>query len=250
MLGGVLYELLSGGEYIDDVEPTPGQHGHESKSKNLASRYDDPRIPVLNTVLRHVLVRDPFARLSAAEFADALAKIRVSNAATKADFELPGTARLQAAVSRLQRTRRIRRDQAASEVFRRACELADTANLREERKRWQLSRIIDPTGGSDLAGANEVVGTDAVWGKVRVLVGVDLQRGEIPFFFSILGLGRTLEGQQFLVEALHPDRAPVLISTSFVGDPGQESALVDRARQEMPRLEKLYAAFLEREENS
>lgn len=64
LLGGVVYEALSGGRSIDEVEGSD-DYAHEREEYSLRQHTDDPRLPLVNTMLRNMFRRDPRLRLDA-----------------------------------------------------------------------------------------------------------------------------------------------------------------------------------------
>jgi serine/threonine-protein kinase len=69
MLGGLIYEALSGGEVLSSVRGPGGGWTHEAPEHTLARFTDDPRIPRVNGLLRDMLDPEPAARIGAAEAA-------------------------------------------------------------------------------------------------------------------------------------------------------------------------------------
>lgn len=76
LLGGLIYEALSGGKHFDDSQPVEGVWTHETKGLNLAETIDDHRIEAINILLRLMLARDARDRIDATTLRNELAKIR------------------------------------------------------------------------------------------------------------------------------------------------------------------------------
>jgi serine/threonine protein kinase len=75
MIGGVIYEALSGGRYIEDTQDILGGFVHEKSEFNLQSMCTDPRVALVTQILRRCFCRDPDARFTAGELASNLAAI-------------------------------------------------------------------------------------------------------------------------------------------------------------------------------
>jgi len=69
MLGGVLYELLSGGRDFGVAVHCGGRYSHETAGFALKEVTDDARVTHINMLLRQVLAFDPAERLSAKQVA-------------------------------------------------------------------------------------------------------------------------------------------------------------------------------------
>lgn len=67
MIGGVIYEALSGGNFIEDTLDVYGLFVHEKDVFDLTNYSDDPRVPLITMMLRSCFVRNPDARFSASE---------------------------------------------------------------------------------------------------------------------------------------------------------------------------------------
>jgi len=67
MLGGLVYELLSGGNYLEMTVNTDGRFVHELDHFNLNKWVDDSRVELLNIALRGMLSEKPEVRFSASQ---------------------------------------------------------------------------------------------------------------------------------------------------------------------------------------
>ena len=241
MLGGVIYECLSGGDYVDDVEPAPGTFAHESPPKNLTRKLSDRRVPLVNALLRNVLIRNPELRLTARQLRDGLQAIR-TYPPEQPPPELPKPPALTVAEARLAETRRVRVEKARWEQRERVIRLALGIGYREEKPRWQVSRIIDASVGDPKCAS---LYPDFVFGAcVRVLIGVDLQSAEIPFIYSCLWLGRSATEEVALAERYQEAKAEELWR-SFPDDPRLVELLTRGALKEVERLSSIYAELLQ-----
>ena len=241
MLGGITYECLSGGDYIDDVEPTPGRFGHETPVKDLAARIEDPRLPLVNRLLRSVLVRNPDLRLTATEFREGLTSVRQFSASGPPP-QLPTAPALARAEAKLQASVRVRRERLKTELSAVGTTLAQEIGFRDEKPRWQISRLIDAWIGEPRC-ADRYPGF-VFGGGVRVIIGADLQKGEIPFICSYFFVARSNTAEIVIAER-YPNYEAQELSTSFTGDPQHSDLIAEEARQELARLEPLYASVVE-----
>lgn len=77
LLGGLIYEALSGGKYIERPEHRPGEFVHEKPDFSLSQFTKDPRAAQVGDLLRCMWADDPNARLSAQQVADICREIRM-----------------------------------------------------------------------------------------------------------------------------------------------------------------------------
>lgn len=75
MIGGVIYESLSGGSSVAETQDLSGSFNHEKSDYNLENYSPDPRISLITTMLRRCFARDPDARYSASEMQRACSAI-------------------------------------------------------------------------------------------------------------------------------------------------------------------------------
>jgi serine/threonine protein kinase len=99
LLGGVIYEALTGGEYIEETE-----HGdrftHEDDEFTVSRFTEDPRAAHVNTLLRYMLCRAADARLDAHQIAERCLDIREWSEARPSPIRVSGNEALRAAVAR------------------------------------------------------------------------------------------------------------------------------------------------------
>ena len=67
LIGGVIYEALTGGQHIEETQQLDGEFTHEKGEYRLGNFCDDPRVPMIERMLRMCFVRDPDFRVSASE---------------------------------------------------------------------------------------------------------------------------------------------------------------------------------------
>jgi serine/threonine protein kinase len=78
MLGGVIYEALSGGRVLPAAEEWAGHPPHDAPERNLGRWTTDFRIPMVHRLLHRMLALDPAERLSAGEVARRCREIRLA----------------------------------------------------------------------------------------------------------------------------------------------------------------------------
>jgi len=76
MLGGLIYEALSGGRRLPPASGWPEPSVHERREHSLLRDTNDPRIGAVSALLGRMLVTDPALRLSAGQVARACYGIR------------------------------------------------------------------------------------------------------------------------------------------------------------------------------
>ncbi len=81
-LGSLMYEALSGGISIPLPERIDGTFTHESPDYTLTQFSDDPRVPLLSTLLRRALASNHLHRITAGEMLQTLRAIRSWTAET------------------------------------------------------------------------------------------------------------------------------------------------------------------------
>jgi serine/threonine protein kinase len=124
LLGGVIYESLTGGEIIEETEQD-SRFVHESPELTVARFSGDPRVPCVNALLRYMLARDPGARLSAKKIAELCSQVRHWRPPEPSPLlAIPSIDQVQAAAARLRSrsepVRRIARQKQLVEVCSRA----------------------------------------------------------------------------------------------------------------------------------
>ena len=76
MLGGLIYEALSGGRRLPPASGWPGPCVHERPEYSLRRDTTDPRVAAVSALLRRMLVVNPKRRLTARQVARACRGIR------------------------------------------------------------------------------------------------------------------------------------------------------------------------------
>lgn len=262
MVGGLIYELLSGGEYIDDVEPEVGVFGHESAAKDLCRSFpDDMRLPHLNRVLQHVLVRDVSRRTTAAKLREALRRVRDYTSSMPSPVLFPASDTLEAALSeRIARDPTIALNEERVKLQRYLEGVRDqieaTLGTPRESKVTRVLRI-HPVGELDEVLHREVNEApddvaefdtkETAWAAIQIGLGTPL--GHHISVLSYLLVGRRSDGDEMV---LLVQRKPGLInrysirvlSTSYEGDPKHAEIMCSEALKEFPRLQPILTEML------
>jgi len=209
LVGGLLYELLSGGEYLDEVEPPGGSLGHRTEHMDLSRRYSDPRIAVINEVLDHVLVRSPDRRMKAALLRQGLKDVRVwegggcpppSLLFPEEELELVATDYHEKVQRESLRDQKKKLDRFLSEVAGPLkVQIQNAPESRIERI-IEIAHISDVNDylvncDTDLPELTEFDSNDTAWGKILVRLRMDPLPSPTAYF--LVGLRK--DGRRVLV---------------------------------------------------
>ncbi len=78
MLGGLVFEALSGGFVLPPAAEWAGRSPHDARDHHLGRWTTDFRIPMVHRLLHRLLALDPAGRPSAAEVAEHCREIRLA----------------------------------------------------------------------------------------------------------------------------------------------------------------------------
>lgn len=246
LLGGLLYEMVSGGWSIDETEQLDGKFTHELSEFALSHFTDDLRLPFVNQLLRNTLRRDPDLRISASHVVELCDSIRVWRSGTpgievRADVS---EAEIAAAEYRA-RSKQIQEDRLRQELHVVCDRVAAHFGSRSWAPKNELTRMIDVNGGDTepLRVAQEQF-SNTTWMAVRVTIAFETTR-ERPMFMSYVFIGRQ-NGEEEIVALYSEDKAWKVLSRRPIGHPEHERLMVETAARERDRLTQKIAPEIRR----
>jgi len=244
------------------VEPEVGVFGHETEAKDLCRLLpEDLRLPHLNKVLQHVLVRDISRRTTTTKLREALRSVQEYTPSMPSPVLFPASDTLEAALSE-----RIARD--------------PTIVLNEERAKLQhyLEGVLDQIEGAlgtppeskatRVLGFHPVADLDDVlhrevneapddvaefdtketaWAAIQI--GFRTPLGHHISVLSYLLVGRRPDGDE-MVLSVQRKTGPTnrysirVLSTSYEGDPNHTELMCREALEEFPRLQPILEEML------
>ena len=243
MLGGLVYECLTDGEYLEEIERPDGTFAHELPEHALNRFTTDERLPYLNDLLRQAFRRDTNVRISAQHFAEVASSIR---------HWMPGTPPPSIGPSPAEK--------AAAEYRTRS------PAMRDEQVRLELKQVCDRVsthfGEGSWAPKNEVTKMIAtnwgdteplqrakaelpefVWMCVRVTVAFETYN-ERPMFMAYVFLGRHLPEEE-VVAVFDEESNWTVAERGHIGDPQHEQLMCQLAQGERERLLTKIAPIIE-----
>lgn len=235
LLGGLLYEMLSGGWSIDETEQADGRFTHELPDFALSRFTDDPRLQFVNQLLRNMLRRDPDLRISAGHVVELCESIRAWRDGTptievNADVN---EAEIAAAEYRA-RSRQIREDRLRQELHIVCDRVIAHFGFKSWAPKNELTRMFEVNWGDAPLGIAQEKFPEIVWMAVRVTVAFETTR-ERPMFMSYVFIGRR-GGEEEIVALYTEDKAWTVLSRGPVGNPEHEMLMIETARREQDRL--------------
>lgn len=247
LLGGVIFECLSGGAHIARAQRPDGSFAHEQPPYALAALGNDPRLPKISLLLRHMLADDPAHRMPAERVAEACARIRAWVPGTDEPFQFSGAERLARATSEYRRrSPQLRSERVVDELFSRCMGLASRIAVRENDggRPYTPQRNVEANRGDmEPFGRAKSEFPQADWAAVRVMVRFEPTPSLL--WLSYMMLGRTPDGQE-IVAQYDEEREWRRLALSFAGDPEHDALIVKAVRAELDRLTERLSDALER----
>jgi hypothetical protein len=245
LLGGIIYEALSGGEYIDEAQQVDGRFTHEQPEYDLARFTSDPRISHVTRLLSNMLARDAAARLTARQVAEACRKIRAWKPGTSAPVSIPAHALLEEAAAKYRQTGRSYKTEAVVEHLGRRChEVCNRLALPAQPGGQYRFRFAVEANFGDAAPA-QVIQTrypGSAWAAARVRVR--FEPAPPIFLLSYVTLIRTDDNRE-VIGIVNENSKWLTISESFPDDPSHDDRMRDAALVELERLSREAASRLE-----
>jgi Protein kinase domain len=237
LLGGVIYEALTGGEALEEVEHAGGYFAHESPELTIA-RFapHDERVPHVNNLLRGMFKRDPSLRLSARNVASLCGDILAWNPdAPTPQVQLAVNEAEEAAAEYRQRSVAVRDESTRRELEVVCVHVADAIGDRNWAPLNQVTKMVDINhGDSDPLAYLRTTYPESVWMAVRVTVAFETH-GARPMFMSYIFIGRPAANRQ-IVGVFSEDKQWSVLSDGVPGDPSHKDLMVLAATRERARL--------------
>jgi serine/threonine protein kinase len=241
LLGGVLYEALTGGEWIDEIEHVGSHFTHERPEFSIARFTDDPRIEWVNRLLRGMFRRDPDQRLSAADVVDICTQLLAWTAGAPGPDIQPAIDEAEQAAAEY-RVRSINiRDETIRRELQTICDsVAEHFNSRGWAPINHVTKAIDTNyGDTEPLTAMRRSYPGSVWMAARVTVGFETAT-ERPHFMSYIFVGRTAANQE-IVGIYDEDRSWRILTEGPPNSPAHYDLVLRSAASERDRLLKKLA---------
>lgn len=245
LLGGLIYEALTGGASLERPENPPGVFLHEKPDWSIGRFTQDPRVPHVNLLLRNMWAQDPDARPTAEQVVKLCQSIR--------EWQ-PGRAEPSIEDSRLELARaaieyrgrsKAYRENVLREQLKTTCQsVAREIGVYEPSRQYDFHRQVDVNYGDSEAPAYlQREFPDGVWMAVRTLVRFEPTPHILLLSYAFLV--RTADNKEVVV-AFDERKNIDVLSTSVPGDPSNVTCLKQRALADLERLAKTAAAKLKK----
>ncbi len=233
MLGGLIYEGLSGGRTIEETETDQG-FTHETADFSLAPHIgNDPRLPYVNALLRNTLRRNPTLRLTAKQLAAVCRSIREWREAMPAPAVGDSSEEAKRAAEEYMRlSGKAGEEKLLAELSARIARLVARLGNGSWAPHDQVTSMYESNAGdtNPLREAKAKM-PGAVWWAVRVTAA--LEAAGITLM-SYIFLGRV--GGEEIVAARGPGREWQELRRGPAGDPAHDDVIIGEAKTEMDRL--------------
>jgi len=238
LLGGVIYETLSGGDIIEETQQVGGRFTHEQPEYDLARFTSDARVKHVSRLLNNMLARDPTARITARQVAAACRAIRTWKPGEAEPVSLPSYALLEEAAARYREGGRSPKADVALEHLRRRCDdVCNQIALRAQPAGQYRFRFAAEPNHGDAAPMQAIQARypGAVWAAV----GVRVQFEPTPpiTLLSYVTLIRTDDNRE-IVGIVNDNSKWTSISESFPDDPTHDARIKQAAIAELDRLSR------------
>ncbi len=243
MLGGLVYECLTGGENLEEIERSDGTFAHELPAHTLNRFTTDERMLYLNGLLREAFRRDPSVRISAQHFGEVASSIRSWTPGTPPPSIGPSPAEKAAAEYRT-RSHAVRDEQVRLEL-QQACDRVSThfGEGSWAPKNEVTKMIATNWGDTEPLQRAKAELPDFVWMCVRVTVAFETYN-ERPMFMAYVFLGRHLPEEE-VVAVFDEESNWTVAERGPIGDPRHEQLMCRLAQAERERLLTKIAPIIE-----
>jgi hypothetical protein len=241
-LGGVLYEALTGGDAIDDVEQR-GHFRHELPELTIARFTSDPRVEWVNGLLRHMLRNEPDQRFAAARVVALCDQILAWSPGERAP-EVPLSNEADEAAARYHARQRTMEVEVTQAELRAICDrVAAHFNLGVDAPRHGVSKRIDTNMGDPPFAVLKGEYPGSVWMAVRVKVDFE-PPGSRLLRMSYVFVGR-LDPQREIVGIYNENQQWRPLAEGVPGSPKHHDLMVAAAGDELTRLVKKIATEID-----
>jgi len=248
MLGGVLYELLSGGRDFTVAVHPGNRYSHESEGFSLSEVTDDPRVPHINKLLRQMFAFDPSERISAKQVAAACRAIKEwSPNQSEPRWQAMNDERVEL----MRKVREIRgvdwRWRMRKELYSDLQSLAAEIYVMSHEN--GLTRQIDVMGQARWGLVTDMY-PDFEWGGMQALINYSFPEQDLKFFYQMrdVPVGRSANGREMVLGITfsprqEPEKIEVLYET-YAGDLESRRIIRERIEKEMHELDALFDDWL------
>lgn len=241
LLGGLIYEAISGGEFISVPEYPSGSFKHETSEYSLDNFTIDPRVAFVSRLLRNMLAADPAMRYTADDVAAACRAIRLWQSG-KAE-PLPSVSELESTAAEFRAKSAIYKETFVKAHLLEICnKLAESFGINEQSKPFAFHRqIAGNSGDGSLEQACRNHYPESAFAAIRVLVRFEPTPGIMLLGYA--ALIRSKDNQE-IVAVIDEKGGLKEISRSFPDDPNHQEILKIQVREELKRLQGLAAKEL------
>lgn len=244
LLGGIIYEALSGGLFIEQTQQVGGEFTHEQPDFDLSQFTSDPRIKHVTLLLRNMLGRDPQTRMTARDVAAACKGIRDWKEGLGSPVRVtPSQALERVAAKYREEGHAYRADITTQHLYKRCVTVAERIAVHEPAAAYVFHRQVEANRGD--AGPGQVVAMrypGAVWAGVRVLVR--FEPNPPIMVVSYVLLIRT-DANREIVALVGDDSRWTLISESFPDDPKHPELMLEAGMRELDGLADKAAGIMQ-----
>lgn len=236
LLGGVLYEALTGGEGIDEIEHVGSHFTHERPEFSIARFTDDPRVEWVNRLLRGMFRRDPDQRLSAANIVDICTELLDWTPGAPPPNIQPAINEAEEAASEYRQRSATIRDETIRRELQAVCDrVANHFNSRGWAPINHVTKAIDTNyGDTEPLAAMRRSYPGSVWMAARITVGFETATKR-PHFMSYVFIGRIAADKE-VVGIYDEDRSWRVLSEGPPNSPAHYEIVHRLAASERDRL--------------
>jgi len=229
MLGGLIYELITGGKYIEDTEIEAGKLTHMTDGMRISECCEDERAKYVEELLSRCFRRLPVQRMTAEAVAESCARIQAWSKGDRSPVLKSVEEEVRELSLDLSRSPEAVRQEEARALVERCRQLVRErfSDERDEKLGTVFVQIRANYADASMVEAGKKLEPQAVWAVVRVKVAGDGHG--IPPGVRQMGyvlLGRNENNQLVLAELVQGSESPKLVSRHVDGDPALEDAIV------------------------
>lgn len=245
LLGGVIYEALTGGESLDEIEHIGEYFAHELPEFSIARYVNDERIEHVNTLLRGMFRRDPDLRISARNVITLCDAILAWQPGKQAPQVVSHMNEAEAAATEYRQRSAAVRNEATRRELETLCDrVADAVG--GERK-WapinQVTKMVDKNwGDTEPLAFLKSMYQQSVWMAVRITVAFETHETR-PMLMSYVFVGRPASDRE-IVGVFTEDNHWNILSDSAPGNPSHKNMMIEAADRERDRLLKKLAPII------
>jgi serine/threonine protein kinase len=247
LMGGLIYEALTGGEHIESTQRDDGSFVHELEPFSLTPHSADARIPLISKLLRGMLAVNSRARITSAQLLTSIRKIRGWRPNQPAPVIVPSQATLASLAERARLASPAYHAERIPPLLLKV--IGPAVGLLVER--YPNLQMVKGTGGDLLTRKRlpEIRKHDftsmITFGKVEASDPLSVLEGQYPGFYwgrawmkvfygpepqvdsgAWVFVGRNPDGRQLVVE-VSDNLTATVVSESYADDPMEEQTVLD-----------------------